>query len=402
MSASAVPALTHWIEGAGTAGTTGETLPSIDPANGQVLYTIPRGDHHDVDRAVAAAERALAGPWSRFTGHQRARALRRLAALIEARADELAVLEARDNGKVLRENAGQIASLPETIEYVSGWADKLHGESLRLDGAPYQVTTRREPVGVVAAVVPWNSPLSLTIFKVAPALAAGCTVVVKPSEHTSRTALELARMCAEADIPDGVVNVVTGLGGEVGSPLVRDPRVAKVSFTGSTATGVRIAQESAPNVTRLMLELGGKSANIVLADADLEAATTGALAGIFAAAGQTCIAGSRLLVHRAVHDELVARVGERARAIRVGDPLLPETEMGPVAFHAQMEKVLGFLGSAAAEGARVVAGGGRLLDGALADGCFVAPSVLADVRNTMAVAREEIFGPVLSRDRLRR
>ncbi len=380
-----------WIDSSSSA-----VLESIDPTTGRSWANVPAGSADDVDRAVGAAGAALEGPWRDWTGTERARALRRLAELIERDADRLARLETRDNGKVLRETSGQVQSIPDILDYFAGYADKLLGSTIPTEKSNFFVYTVREPVGVVAAIVPWNSPLMLTVFKLAPALAAGCTVIVKPSEHTSATALELAGLVEQAGFPAGVVNVVTGLGKDVGRPLVAHRGVDKISFTGSSFTGSQIVQDSAPNVTRLTLELGGKSANIIFPDADLDAAIDGAVAGIFAAAGQTCIAGSRLLVHEDVRDDVIDGISRRAREIRLGDPSDMGTEMGPLAFEGQMNKVLEYFDIATSEGAQVVAGGRRVVDEPLKDGYFVEPTVVTGVDNSMRVAREEIFGPVLS------
>ncbi|HEY8450484.1 MAG TPA: aldehyde dehydrogenase, partial [Bacillota bacterium] len=275
-------------------------------------------------------------------------------------------------------------------------ADKIQGEVIPTDKPNFLVYTLREPVGVVGAITPWNSPLLITAFKLAPALAAGCTFVLKPAEQTPASALELAKLVAEADFPPGVFNVVTGDGPNAGAPLTRHPGVDKIAFTGSTATGIQVAKNAAEHLARVSLELGGKSPNIIFADADLEAAINGAVAGIFAATGQTCIAGSRLLVEASIHDVVVERLAQRARTIKLGDPMDPATEMGPVAFPDQLEKVLHYIDIARQEGATVVAGGGRPSQGPLAEGLFCEPTVLTGVSNRMRVAQEEIFGPVAS------
>lgn len=374
----------------------GATIHSIDPTTGQAWATVPAGGAEDVDLAVRAARRALEGEWSRWSGRDRARAMRALAELVATDADTLAVLETRDNGKVRRETSSQVGGLPDVLDYYAGFADKLRGATIPTSSPSAFVYTRCEPVGVVAAIVPWNSPLSLAVMKLAPALAAGCTVVLKPSEHTSVTALELADRVARAGIPAGVVNVVTGTGKAAGRALVRHPGIDKISFTGSSSTGSAILRDSASNVPRTMLELGGKSANVVFDDADLDAAVDGAIAGIFAAAGQTCIAGSRLLVQAAVHDEVVAELGRRAEAVRLGDPLDLSTEMGPVAFAAHLDAVLAHCDRAVSHGARRIAGGVRAVGPGLDAGLFIEPTVFAGVNSAMAIARDEVFGPVLA------
>jgi aldehyde dehydrogenase (NAD+) len=368
------------------------TYGSIDPYTGEVWAEVPECTPDDVDAAVAAARAALAGPWGALTGTERARLMRRLAAILERDAAELAEVESRDNGKLLREMAGQTAYLPEWLYYFAGLADKIEGRVIPTDKAGYLVYTRREPVGVVAAIVPWNSPLLLLMWKLAPALAAGCTVIVKPSEHTPVSAIELQKRVDEAGFPDGVVTVLTSSGPEVPQALVAHPGVDKVAFTGSTGVGIAVAQSAAQHLGRTTLELGGKSAQLVFADADLEAVVNGVLAGIFAAGGQTCMAGSRLLVHEDVHDDLVARVVARAKTIRLGDPRDPATEMGPVATPAQLKVVLGHVADALAQEGRVVCGGTRPDPDAL----FVEPTVVTGVHPGMRLWQEEVFGPVLA------
>lgn len=380
----------EWVEAA-----SGKTFPSINPYTGASWAEVPAADDTDVDKAVTAARAAFdEGPWPRMPGVERSRIMRRLAQLIEERADSLAITEVRDNGKLIREMAGQMAVLPSFYDYFAGAADKFAGEVISQSKSNYFVFKLLEPVGVVGAITAWNSPLTLMSFKLAPALAAGCTFVLKPSEHTSVSALRFAELAAEAGLPDGVFNVVTGDGPCVGEPLVSHPGVDKVAFTGSAATGIRVAEAAAGHLAKVSLELGGKSPNIVFADADPEAAANGVVAGIFAACGQTCVAGSRLLVQQALHDEIVDRVVRRAEAIQMGDPMLEETEMGPLAFRAQMEKVMRYIGIGSEEGAELVTGGHR--PKRFGDGLFVEPTVFVDVNNSMRIAREEIFGPVLS------
>jgi len=370
----------------------GHRYDTVDPYLGTPWATAADADADDVDAAVAAARRALAGPWGQLTGFGRARLLRRLGDLIARDADRLADIETRDTGKLLREMRGQLGSIPDWFYYFSGLADKLEGSTIPGDKPNFLVYTRREPAGVVAAIVPWNSPLLLLCWKLAPALAAGCTVVAKPSDYSPASAVELADLMAEAGFPPGVFNVVTGFGPTVGKALAAHPDIDKVAFTGSTQVGVEVAKAAAANITGVLLELGGKSAHVVFDDADLDAACNGVLAGVFAATGQTCMAGSRLLVSRAVHDALVDKVVSRARSIRLGDPRAEQTEMGPVATEPQYRKVLSFLDSAASDGATVAAGGRA--DDRL--GGFVLPTVLTNVKPTIKVACEEVFGPVLS------
>ena len=372
----------------------GETFETVNPFTGRPWASAPLAKAADVRAAVQAANDALAGPWGRMGASERGRLLRRLADLVAEHAEELAVIETTDNGKVIRETRGQMAGLPATYEYFAGAADKIEGRTFAPTQPNFFTYSRRQPIGVVAAILPWNSPLYLLASKLGPALAAGCTFIAKPAEQTPVSTLEFAKLVAEAGFPDGVFNVVTGAG-ETGAALARDPGVHKITFTGSTATGTSVMQGAAEHIAEVTLELGGKSPNIVFADADLEAAANGVIAGIFAATGQTCIAGSRLLVHESVRDELVERVAARAATIRLGDPLEMETEMGPIAFAEQLAKVRGYVELGVEEGARVVTGGREPDEPQLRDGYFFQPTVLTGVHNGMRVAREEIFGPVL-------
>ncbi|MGH8884425.1 MAG: aldehyde dehydrogenase [Egibacteraceae bacterium] len=374
----------------------GATFESVNPYTGKVWARAPQAGVHDVDRAVRAAREAFdEGPWGRMTGTERARCMRRLAGLIAEHAEALARIETADNGKLLRETGAQLRSLPEWYLYFAGAADKLEGATIPTDKPNFFVYTRREPIGVCAGIVPWNSPLMLLAWKLAPALAAGCTFVAKPAEQTPVSALEFGKLFAEAGFPPGVLNILTGDGPGTGRALVRHPGIDKVAFTGSSQTGTSVMRDAAEHHAHVSLELGGKSPNIVFDDADLETAVNGVIAGIFAASGQTCLAGSRLFAHADVHDELVERVAARARAIKLGNPLAPETEMGPIAFAEQLKKVQGYIALGQEEGARLVCGGKRPDDPALADGYFVEPTIFADVDNGMRVAQEEIFGPVL-------
>ena len=384
-----------FIDGTWMDAASGATFQSVDPYTNRPWAEVPEGDAADVDLAVTAARRAFDdGPWARMPAADRARLMRRLAALIDEHAEEIAAAEVFDNGKLLREMLGQARSMPGYFEYFAGAADKIGGRVLSSAKANYFVYELREPAGVVAAITPWNSPLLNLVYRLAPALAAGCTVVTKPASQTPVSSLVLARLVAEAGFPPGVFNVVTGAGATVGAPLAAHRGVDVVAFTGSTETGIEVSKLAADHVATVSLELGGKSPNIVCADADLEAAANGVVAGIFAAAGQTCVAGSRLLVQEPVHDQLVELVVERARTIRMGDPLLPETEMGPIAFAAQWEKILGYVDIGRHEGARLITGGAA--PSALRPGLFVEPTVFVDVRNDMRIAQEEIFGPILT------
>lgn len=375
----------------------GKTLDSTNPFTGRVWATVQEAAAEDVDRAVKAARHAFdEGPWGKMTGTERARLLRRFADLLGENAEELAYVESTDNGKLLREMGAQMKGLPEWYYYFAGAADKVQGATIPSDKPNFFVYTRKEPIGVVGAITPWNSPLLLLSFKLAPALAAGCTFVVKPAEHTSASTLEFGRLFEEAGFPPGVFNVVTGYGGDAGAALTAHPGVDKVAFTGSTETGKLVMKSAADHLAKVTLELGGKSPNIVFDDADLEAASNGVVSGIFAATGQTCIAGSRLLVHKKAHDEVVERLSERAATIKLGDPMKAETEMGPSAFREQMDKVLNYIDIAKGEGAEVVSGGKRPDGEEVKDGFFVEPTIITGVANDMRVAREEIFGPVLS------
>ena len=369
-----------------------KTFESQNPYTGTTWASIPDGDTADVDAAVAAARSAFKGEWGAMTGFARAACMRKLAELIAANAERLARLEVNDSGKLYREMLGQLLGLGGWYHYYAGLAQSIEGRQIPSPNPNYLVYTRREPVGVVAAITPWNSPLLLMTWKLAPALAAGCTVVVKPSEHAPASTLGFAELIEDAGFPPGVVNVVTGLSRAVGEHLASHPGVDKVAFTGSTATGRAVAKVAAERLIPATLELGGKSPQVVFPDADLQAAANGLVAGVFAATGQTCMAGSRLVVHESVHTELIGLVAERAAQIKLGDPFGEDTEMGPVANGPQYEKVVGYLDTARAEGATVAYGG--VADDALG-GYFVKPTVLT-VKPTDTVFREEVFGPVLS------
>jgi aldehyde dehydrogenase (NAD+) len=370
-------------------------MDATNPYTREVFATIPDATSDDVNAAVDAARRAFDTTWSAVSGAERARLMHRLADLVDERADALGRLESTDNGKILRETTGQARFAARNYRFFAGYADKLYGRTIPLDTTTSLDYTLREPVGVAALITAWNSPMQLLANKLAPALAAGNTVVVKPSEHASATTLELAHLVAEAGFPPGVVNVVSG-GVEAGSALAAHPGLGRISFTGSVPTGQAIAAAAARTLVPLTLELGGKSPNIVFPDADLARAVTGALIGIFAAGGQTCIAGSRLLVHRAVYDRMVEAIARRARAIRLGDPMQPTTHMGPVANEPQYERIRRMIAAGRESGATMVAGD-EPLDGAdVGRGLFVRPTVFAGVGNATRLAREEIFGPVLS------
>ncbi|MFF5140098.1 aldehyde dehydrogenase [Streptomyces sp. NPDC013157] len=381
-----------FIDGESREAAGGEWFPTDNPYQGTPWAEIAKATPQDVDDAVRAAHRALrTGPWAELTASARGALVRRLGDAVAANARHLAELEVRDNGKLFTEMHGQVAYVPQWFHYYGGLADKIEGTVPPLDKKGYFAFTKKEPVGVVAVITPWNSPLLLLAWKIAPALAAGCTVVVKPSEFTSASTLELARLFHEVGLPSGVFNVVTGFGHDVGTALVEHPLVRKISFTGSDATGRRINEAAARDFKHVSLELGGKSPNIVFADADLDAAVNGAVSGIFAATGQTCIAGSRLLVQENVHDEVVAKLVELARTARMGDPMDEDTQVGPVTTPAQYAKVLDYIDIARQQGARLVLGGKAADRG----GWFVEPTVFTGVSNSMRIAQEEVFGPVL-------
>jgi (Z)-2-((N-methylformamido)methylene)-5-hydroxybutyrolactone dehydrogenase len=375
----------------------GKTFESINPYTGRVWATAPEAGEEDVDRAVRAAREAFdEGPWGKMTGTERARLIRRLADLLAENAEDIAQVESTDNGKLLREMGGQLKALPEWYYYFAGAADKIQGETIPSDKPNFFVYTRREPIGVVGAIVAWNSPLLLLTFKLAPALAAGCTFVAKTAEQTPASALEFAKLFEEAGFPAGVFNVVSGFGPTTGRALVRHPGVDKVAFTGSTETGMSIMKDAADHLAKVSLELGGKSPNIVFDDADLDATNNGVVSGIFAATGQTCIAGSRLFVQEKAHDEVVERLSDRAGTIKLGNPLEMETEMGPVAFKEQLDRIQHYIHVGQQEGAELVCGGKKPDAEELKDGYFIEPTIFTQVDNDMQIARDEIFGPVLS------
>ena len=349
-----------------------------------------------MDRAVAAAKQAFEGGWGTSLPSYRGKLLCRLADIIDREADRLGRLEVQDNGKLLAEMGGQTKYIGEWYRYFGGLADKIEGTVIPTDKPNMFNFTRYEPFGVVGLITPWNSPLLLVAYKLAPALAAGNTAVIKPSEFTSASTLEFMELIAEAGFPDGVVNVVTGFGAEAGGPLVDHPDVAKIAFTGSDLSGQKIYEQGAKKLIPVTLELGGKSPNIVFDDADKEAAVMGAISGIFAATGQTCIAGSRLLVQKSIHDEFVARLIEVAKTAKIGDPMSLDTHVGPVTTPPQFKKVMDYLDIAKAEGANCVLGGGAYTGEGAKGSQFVEPTIFTGVSNDMRIAQEEVFGPVLS------
>lgn len=375
----------------------GEWLESRDPATGQPWALIPRCHAADVDAAVSAARTAFRSrEWGGLTPTARGALLFRFADILAGETERLAQLETHDNGKLIAEMRAQLAYLPAYFRYFAGLADKIEGAVLPIEKPLMHAFTRREPIGVIACITPWNSPLLLLAWKLAPLLAAGNTTVIKPSEHASCSTLAFAQLFEKAGFPPGVVNTVTGLPMEAGDPLVRHPDVAKIAFTGGEPGGIAVYRAAAEGLKKASLELGGKSPNIIFGDADLERAVYGAVSGIFAASGQTCIAGSRLLVQRSVHDEVVDRLVALASTARIADPKLPDTQVGPVTTLAQRAKILDHIAGARASGAECVLGGGVPVVPGLEEGWFVQPTIFTGVNNDMPIAREEVFGPVLS------
>ncbi len=386
-----------FIDGNWAEARSGQTLETSNPATGAVIGHVPRGAAADIDLAVDAARRAFEGPWSRFKPFERQALLLRIADLFEKHWEEISQSDTTDMGMpIVRTRANRLRVIG-MLRFYAGMATSLHGQTIE-NSLPGDVMsfTRKEAIGVVGAIIPWNAPTAASIWKIGPALATGCTIVLKPSEEAPLTPLLIADLMHEAGVPPGVVNVVTGTGVEAGARLAEHPGVDKIVFTGSTATGQAIIRASAGNLKRVSLELGGKSPVIVCADADLDKAVPIAAMAAFANSGQICIAGSRLLVERTIHDELVERLGRFASALKIGDGADPSTEIGPLVSRRQLDKVEGFLRSGRDEGATVVAGGRRLSEGRFAGGNFVEPTVFAGVSDKMQIARDEIFGPVIS------
>ena len=385
------------VDGVRVEAQSGAWLESVNPFTAQPWALVPRGGKADVDRAVAAAKRAFYGKdWRGLTASARGALLRRLADLMALEAEHLAELETMDNGKLLTEMRAQLHYAPRWFHYFAGLADKIEGRVLPTDKPGFFNFTREEPLGVVAAITPWNSPLLLAAWKLAPALAAGNTVVLKPSEHSSVSALVFGDLFEKAGFPPGVVNIITGLGTEIGEPLVTHPDVAKVAFTGGDQTGQTVYEQAARGIKRVTLELGGKSANMVFDDADLDQAVNGVVAGIFAATGQTCIAGSRALIHRPIYDAFVEKLIALARSARMGNPLDLATQVGPITTRPQYEKVLDYMNVAKHEGAVCLLGGSKAQRPECGTGWFVEPTVFAGVRPEMRIANEEVFGPLLA------
>jgi len=386
-----------FIDGQWVDAESGKTFTTPNPATGETLAEVAEADKADIDKAVAAARRAYEGKWSRLSARDRGRLMYKLAQLIEAKAPELAALETADNGKPIRESSYvDIPQVVENFEYFAGYATKIEGETIPVPGQMFNYTLR-EPLGVCGQIIPWNFPLLMAAWKLAPALAAGNTIVLKPAEQTPVTAMELGKLIQEAGFPDGVVNIVPGYGETAGAALASHPGIDKIAFTGSTEVGKIIARTAAENLTKVSLELGGKAPNIVFADADIEQAVNGAMMGIFFNQGQVCCAGSRLFLDARIKDEFLERFKERAGRVKVGDPMDKATQMGPQVSEEQLNRIKGYVDIARSEGATVLTGGeSPQLEGSFRGGYFFQPTVFSEVQNTMRVAQEEIFGPVAS------
>ncbi len=392
----ATPKIRHtecFIDGNWRPSVSGKTFATLNPATEEVICQVAEGDKEDIDLAVQAARRAFdQGPWSRMDARDRGKLMYRLADLIEEHIDELAALESLDNGKPFNEaRHGDLVLVLDCLRYYAGYADKIHGSTIPIRGN-YLTYTRREAVGVAGQIIPWNFPMLMVAWKWGPALAAGCTIVMKPAEQTPLSCLRLAQLAKEAGIPDGVINVVPGFGPTAGASLVRHPGVDKIAFTGEHRTAQIIMRDASETLKRLTFELGGKSPNVVMADADLDRAAQGAYVGLFLNQGQCCCAGSRVFVDKRVHGEFVAKVQALAKARRLGNPLATSTEQGPQVDQAQFDKIMSYIEKGNAEGANCIAGGARFGD----KGYFVQPTVFDGVTDSMSIAKEEIFGPVMS------
>jgi aldehyde dehydrogenase (NAD+) len=384
------------IDGKWVEARSGKTFDSFNPTTGEKLDPLAWGEAADIDLAVVAARRAFEGPWSKFTPADRQRVLLKLADLIEARFEEFALLDSIDMGGPITNTRWVMSLVVGTFRYAAGQAVAIQGETLS-NSLPFPMLTftLREPIGVVGGIIPWNGPVFNATWKIAPVLATGCTLVLKCAEQAALSPLWLGELCLEAGVPSGVINVVTGFG-EAGAALSAHMDVDKVAFTGSTETGQKIIRASAGNVKRLTMELGGKSPDIVFADADIDAAVPGAAMGAFLNSGQACLAGSRLFVESAIYDEFTEKVANFAKSLKVGDSLDPDTNLGPLVSEEQLEKVCGYMAAGSDEGARALSGGSRLTEGALGRGYFVPPTTFVEVEDDMKIAREEIFGPVVS------
>ncbi|MFI5361589.1 MAG: aldehyde dehydrogenase family protein [Elusimicrobiota bacterium] len=386
------------IDGKSVDAASGRTFKTVNPADGETLGAVAEADSADVDRAVAAARAALSGPWAKLSPAERERVLHKAADLLEARAEAFAQLETLDNGKPVREaKNGDLPLAIGLLRYFGGWPTKIHGETTPVSvpyfpGAKFLHYTVREPVGVVGAIIPWNFPLLMAVERLAPALACGNTLVLKPAEQTPLSALWFGELLLEAGVPSGVVNVVPGFGPTAGAAIAKHMGIDKVTFTGSTEVGREVVKASAGNMKRISMELGGKSPNIVFADADLDAAAKGIFMGIFYNQGQCCSAGSRVFIERPAYDKMLAALAERAKTVRQGNPLDPKTHMGPLVSAEQRDRVLSYIESGKKEGAQLLAGGAAVSG----TGYFVQPTVFGGVKDEMKIAREEIFGPVVS------
>ncbi len=385
------------IDGQWVDAESGKTFTTPNPATGETLAEVAEADKADVDKAVKAARRAYEGAWSKMSARERGRLLYKLAQLIEEHSEELAALETADNGKPIRESAYvDLPQVVENFEYFAGYATKIEGETIPVPGQFFNYTLR-EPLGVCGQIIPWNFPLLMAAWKLAPALAAGNTIVLKPAEQTPVNAMELGKLIQEAGFPDGVVNIVPGYGETAGAALASHPDIDKVAFTGSTEVGKIIAHAAADNLTKVSLELGGKAPNIVFADADIDQAVSGAMMGIFFNQGQVCCAGSRLFLDESIKDEFLEKFKERASRVKVGDPMDKGTHMGPQVSEEQLCRIKSYVDIAREEGATVYAGGeSPQLEGNFQKGFFFQPTIFSDVKNEMRVAQEEIFGPVTS------
>lgn len=377
----------QWVDAA-----EGKTFETYNPATGEVIARVAEGTAVDIDRAVKAARKALeSGPWPRMDAPDRGRLLYKLADLVEKNAEELAVLESYNSGKTINDSRGDVQGVCNTLRYYAGWADKIEGKTVPVRG-PFLSYTLRQPVGVVGQIIPWNFPLLMLAWKWGPALAAGCTIVMKPAEQTPLTALRMGELAMEAGIPAGVINLVNGFGERAGDALVKHPDVDKIAFTGHVDTAKIIQRNAADTLKRCTFELGGKSPNVIFADCDMEQAVAGAFHAIYFHGGQCCTAGSRLFVEEKIHQEFTERLAERAKQRRLGDPLDPTTEQGPQVSQEQLEKILHYVNLGEKEGARLMVGGQRFGK----SGFFVEPTIFDNVRDDMTIAKDEIFGPVVS------
>ena len=382
-----------FINGRWVDSVSGKTFDTLNPATEDVITSVAEGDSADIDLAVAAAREAFEnGPWKKTDARDRGRILLKIAGLIERNKDELALLDTLDNGKPINETTK--ADIPLVIDcflYYAGWADKIHGETIPVRGDFFNYTLR-EPVGVVGQIIPWNFPLLMAAWKIAPALACGNTIVLKPAEQTPLSALRLGEICQEAGLPDGVLNIVTGYGPTAGAALAEHMDVDKIAFTGGSATGRIIMQAASKNLKRISLELGGKSPNIVFADSDVDSAVAGAMTGIFFNQGEVCCAGSRLFIEKSIHEEFIDKLSNKAANMRVGNPEDTGTQMGAQVSKEQFDKILGYIETGKQEGAKLVTGGERCGE----RGYFIMPTIFDAVDNNMRIAKEEIFGPVVS------